>query len=138
MGAVDAQDAGTDAHIVNVADWDDYLRFRPKFAEQLDPEWFPIRWLDHQIAAGAIVGFYGEKSAMLCEVRRYPGGAVVGGVFHALGDLREIMDQLRPEAEAWGHSVGCSEIVIEGRLGFVKALKAVGYEPHKSAVIKAL
>jgi hypothetical protein len=119
-------------------DWSNYLQYRECIIQNLDPEWYPPEWLDAAIAQGAVVGFYGDKSALLCEVRQYPGGARVGGVFHAVGVREELEDLLRPEAEAWAHSVGCSHIVLEGRLGWVRSLKSVGYEPHKASVIKAL
>ena len=118
--------------------WEKYLEYRECITQNLDPAWYPPEWLDWAIWNGVVVGFYGDKSALLCEIRQYPGGARVGGVFHAVGDKRELEDELRPEAEAWAHEHGCSEIVIDGRYGWVKALKKFGYSQFKVSVIKSL
>ena len=115
-----------------------YPRFRHLFAEQLDPTWHPIEWLDWAVANNVIKCFTTDKSALLCEIREMPGGARVGGVLWGVGDKQDMIDHLRPEAEAWAHELGCSHILVEGRLGWLKALKPVGYDPHSASVIKAL
>lgn len=116
----------------------DYHRFRQRFAEELDQRYFPIKWLDWAINTQLVTGFYGRESALLTEMKRYPGGAWVAGVFHATGSKDEIMNDLRPQAEAWAKQNGAIEIVVEGRRGWLRELSKHGYRHEKTAVAKGL
>lgn len=115
-----------------------YERFRAQFAEALDPLYHPIEWVDLALYTGRLTGFFGRESALLAEIKTFPGGARTGSVFHALGDRAELENEIRPRAEAWAKANGAIEIVIEGRRGWVRALSRHGYRHEKTAVAKGL
>lgn len=115
-----------------------YEHWRPELAKVLDPRYHPIEWVDQCIAVGLLTGFYGRESALFAEIRGYPGGAKVGDVFHAFGDMDELENELRPQAEAWAAAEGCTEIHIDGRRGWIRRLKRYGYRHEKTTVARDL
>ena len=116
----------------------DYARFRPLFAEALDPRLYTIEHLDALLLAGRAQIWFGEAAAIVTEVRTYPTGANVIHGLVAAGDLEEIVEVLIPKAEAWGRSIGCGLAIIDSRPGWARALRARGYAPHQVAVRKTL
>lgn len=124
--------------MIGLGAWLDYLEFRPRFKEDLHQSFHPIDWLDKQIGAGRIVGFYHDDSALLCETKDYPGGARVGTVFYALGDKSDILNILTPRAEQWAAGQGCTHIIVEGRLGWTRELRSRGYAFDSASSIKGL
>lgn len=115
-----------------------YARFRPRFAEALDPRLYRIEHLDALLSAGRAQIWFGEAAAIVTEVRTYPAGA---GAIHGLvaaGELEEIVETLIPRAEAWARSIGCVMSIIESRPGWARALRSRGYAPHQLAVRKDL
>lgn len=115
----------------------DYLRFRDGFAEAVDPAFHTIEELDEKVANGSALLWFGEKSAIAAEVKRFPGALVIHGIC-ATGDLSEIVGKLIPAAEEWGRAAGCTHAMIESREGWARALKTKGYEPHTVTLRKAL
>lgn len=121
-----------------LCDWAGYQRFRPQFEQVIDPEFYPITWLDFEVAQGRAWPIIGENAALIVEVRSYPGGVSVAHGLIAAGDLEEIVNELIPAAEAWGRSKGCKYGLIESREGWAKVLKSHGWETHQVAIIKSL
>lgn len=119
-------------------DWAGYQRFRSSFEEITDPALYPIEWLDHQILRGLAWPIAGCKSALVVEVRTYPGGMKAAHGLIAAGDLDEIVNDLIPRAEQWGRDKGCAIGLIESRGGWARALKKNGYELHQVSVRKEL
>jgi hypothetical protein len=116
----------------------EYLRWRDEFASAMDERLYTIEYLDRLIEQMQAQIWFGERAAMVTEVRSYPAGAHVIHGLVAAGELEEIRDVLIPRAEAWARLAGCQMAVIESRPGWAKALKASGYEPHQVAVRKDL
>ena len=115
-----------------------YARFRPLFAEALDPRLYTIDYLDRLLASGRAQLWAGDGAAIVTEVRDYPaGGRVLHGLV-AAGALEEIVETLVPRAEAWGRAVGCVLAIVESRPGWARTLKAHGYAPHQVALRKEL
>jgi hypothetical protein len=115
----------------------DYLRFRPLFAEALDPRLYRIDYLDALVASGIGRIWAGEKAAIVAALRRYPTGAtVVHGVI-AAGDKDEIR-KLIPLAEAWGREQGCIGGTIDSREGWQRTLGNDGYRVHQLCLWKDL
>jgi len=123
---------------MTLPDWPGYLRFRPQFAAALDPAFYPIEYLDTLILSGRARLWVGAQAAIVAEIRDYPGGARAVHGLVAAGSIEEIGGHLIPGAEAWGKANGCSMAIVESRAGWVRALKADGYEPHQVAVRKEL
>jgi len=119
-------------------DWSSYHRFRPQFAEAMDPAFYPIEYLDDLIRSGRARLWASEHGAIVAEIRDYPGGARVVHGLVAAGRIEEISARLIPQAEAWGKALGCTCAIIESRSGWMRALRPHGYEPHQVAVRKTL
>jgi hypothetical protein len=115
-----------------------YPRFREAFAEAMDSRLYTIGYLDRLLLSGKAQIWFGEKAAIVTEIRPYPTGArVIHGVV-AAGDLQEIAEILIPKAEQWGRSIGCAFASIESRPGWAKALRSAGYVPYQLAIMKEL
>ena len=79
----------------------------------------------------------GKNSAMVTQDEEYPSGERVMQVWTAGGDLNEILE-MAPGVEAAARNRGCTAVLIEGRAGWARALKARGYEQWSVTVKKAL
>lgn len=78
------------------------------------------------------------RSVIYVTVEDYESsGERVAQVGPAAGDLAEIMEAL-PHMEAWARGEGCTQVMITGRRGWVKALEASGYEEHATIIRKLL
>jgi hypothetical protein len=119
-------------------DWAGYCRFRDRFAEAMDPAFWPIEYLDGLILAGRARLWVAEHAAIVAEIKDYPGGARLVHGLVAAGRIGDIERLLIPQAEAWGKAAGCTHAIIESRSGWMRALRAYGYEPHQVAVRKEL
>lgn len=119
-------------------DWQEYLRFRAAFADVLDPRFYPITWVDGEIACGRMILVSGEHSAILASVRKYPSGLLELHGEIAAGELREIVSVLIPLTEHIGKTIGCQTATIQSRPGWVKVMRDQGYELHQAEIRKAL
>ena len=121
-----------------LCDWAGYLRFRPHFAEVTDPQFYPIEWLDFEVAQGRAWPLIGKDAGLVVEIKKYPGGVKAAHGLVAAGDLGEIINDLIPLAEEWGRKNGCKYGLIESREGWAKALKSHGWNIHQVAILKEL
>lgn len=121
-----------------IPDWAGYVRFRDRFAEAMDPAFYPAEYLDELILSRRARLWVGENAAIAAEIKVYPGGAKVVHGLVAAGRIEEIIEELIPQAEAWGKAEGCTMAIIESRDGWQRILKSHGYEPHQLAVRKLL
>jgi hypothetical protein len=104
----------------------------------MDGRLFTIEYLDTLIGQMKAQVWYGERSAIVTEVKEYPSGArVIEGVV-AAGDLTEIVETLIPKAEEWGREIGCTMALIQSRPGWARQLKQYGYETHQVSITKEL
>lgn len=78
-----------------------------------------------------------DTSLLVTEVQKYPTGNVLQ-TFAAGGDMSEIVGVLRPEAEAWAKSIGCTMSLVEAPRAWSKALRAEGYEVFTYVMQKVL
>lgn len=121
-----------------VVNWPEYLRFRDAFAAALDPRFYPISWLDGEVACGRMLLLTGEHSAILFSVKTYPSGLKELHGELAVGNLGGIVHDLIPRAELFGKEIGCSVAVIQSREGWNRVMRDQGYELYQTAVRKAL
>lgn len=59
-------------------------------------------------------------------------------IWLAGGDLDELVNALRPRAEAWARINGCQRVLIIGRPGWERALGPMGYAPLARIIAKEL
>lgn len=114
-----------------------WARFRPQFAEAMEGGLHSIESLEKLIGQGKAYFLPGKNSAVVAEKVTYDGGVSALQVLWAVGDVDEIL-ALAPGLEAIGRLVGCSEMLVEGRAGWTKILKAHGYSPWSVTLRKAL
>ena len=79
----------------------------------------------------------GKASCMVTQIDDFPTGARVMTVWLAAGDLDDVMAG-RPQVEEWARAAGCTQIIIEGRPGWVRTLKDHGFEHYATSVRKML
>jgi len=114
-----------------------YGKFRPAFAELLDPRFYTIEWIDQGIAGGKVIPFGNYHACILVEIRTYPaGGKEVHGLC-AAGDLAMIL-KLIADAEEWGRAQGCIIASVASREGWARILSDRGYRPYQVEVRKEL
>jgi hypothetical protein len=89
------------------------------------------------IEAGEAHFWPGERSAVVTQFWNFPRRKAVN-VWLAGGDLSELVDQMRPDIEAWARAHGCTHFIIAGRPGWARALKASGFAPLWTALGKEL
>ena len=115
-----------------------YQRFRDQLATANRDDFYPIHWLDQQVLLGLAVPIVGDASAMVVGTRIYPGGARVGHIKAACGDMDELISVLGPRAEEWGRAHGCTIAMIEGREGWSRTLKQHGWHHHQTTLLRDL
>ena len=104
----------------------------------MDPRFYSIEYLDWLVMTGRAGIWFSDNAALVCEIKVYPTGARAVAVVIAAGDKNEIVNELRPAAEAWGKDNGCTFSMVESREGWGHALKTHGYEAFQRALVKEL
>lgn len=125
---------GPDAVNPMAAQW---AKWRDRFAEAMDGSFHTIEGLEKLVLQGRVQFWPGRNAAIVTEVQEYVGGEKALQGLWAAGDLAEVME-LIPGAEAYGRLVGCTSVLIEGRAGWTRPLKALGYAPWSVTLRKAL
>lgn len=119
-------------------DWAGYLAFREAFQEVMDERYHTLPWLDEQILTGTVKFWRSANAALLTEIKTYPTGATDIHVVISAGDMREVIEILRPRAEQFGRENGCIAATVESREGWARALKPHGYQAFQLTVRKEL
>jgi len=114
-----------------------WLKWRDRFAEAMDGSYQTIESLEKLVLQGRVQFWPGRNAAIITEVQTYPGGERAIQGLWAAGDVAEVME-LIPGAEAYGRLHGCTSVLIEGRAGWARPLKALGYAPWSVTLRKAL
>jgi hypothetical protein len=115
----------------------DYLRFRERFRELIEPYgMYTIEQLDQSLAEGNSQLWAGSNSAMITSLPDY--AEKVGQADWVVGDLDEIVRDLIPAAERWFRAQGCKRIMFEGRVGWSRVLKGRGYKAHSVTMVREL
>lgn len=114
-----------------------YRRYRSEIIEILDERFYPIEWVDQQIAAGRIGLMENDAAIIGVERKVYPGGAVeLHGMF-AAGELNGILELIDLACEA-GRKSGCTIATIASRAGWSKVLRSRGFEVRQQVISKEL
>lgn len=116
----------------------DFLQWLPTFAEVMDRRYYTPAWLVGEVWSGRARFWSTEQAALVTEIRIYPTGVRDLHFLVAAGDLDTVIENLRPEAEAWGRSIGCVAALVESRAGWARTLAPLGYELHQTIIRKEL
>jgi hypothetical protein len=111
-----------------------WAKWRPRFAEAMDLAFDTMDGLEKMVFQGRLQFWPGREAAIVTEVYTYAGGEKVIQAKWAAGDMKEIVE-LSAGIEAFGRAQGCSTALIEGRSGWARHLKALGYQ-HWSVTLK--
>ncbi|MEM9584785.1 MAG: hypothetical protein AAGA08_16865 [Pseudomonadota bacterium] len=90
-----------------------------------------------QINAGHMQVWSTDTSLLITEIVIYPTGRVLQ-TFAAGGEMAEIVNVLRPEAEVWAKAQGCVRSLVEAPRAWSKALRGEGYEIFTYVMSKEL
>lgn len=112
-----------------------YHIFRDQFRKAMDPAFYTIEYLDALLASGQAWIMAEPGSAIVIEIKDFPGGARVVHGLVAAGDMDGIK-RLIAMAEQWGRANGCTKALIESRPGWARALRDVGYQPFQVSIVK--
>jgi len=89
------------------------------------------------VEAGEAQVWPGVRAAMVTVLEDDPGERRLL-IWLAGGDLTELVERLRPAAEAWARSQGCRRVLVIGRPGWERALAPEGYAPLARIIAKEL
>lgn len=79
----------------------------------------------------------GKRSCILTQVHDYGTGERVLHVWLAGGDMDEIKTAIAP-IEEWAVAAGCTQVSIDGRKGWERALAPFGFEHETTSLRKCL
>lgn len=79
----------------------------------------------------------GRRAALVTCIEHHPHAKVLL-LWLAGGDLTELVDELRPAAEAYGRAEGCATVIIVGRAGWTRALAPHAYRETARLLEKPL
>jgi hypothetical protein len=96
---------------------------------------YRIEDVESEIRSGRLQFWPGRNCAGVTEVIEYPRLKALNH-FLAGGDLKELLEELEPQAVAWGKSMGCSRVIQSGRLGWGRVLNKMGYVTTHSIMMK--
>jgi hypothetical protein len=115
--------------------WTGYLRFRPIFAKVVEPD--DLRELDGKVITGRVQTWVSQNGAIVTELCR--GDELYINVLIVGGDGGEIVNILRPQAERWAKTQGCTHVISTGRAkGWARVLAPHGYRPSGDGLRKEL
>lgn len=112
-------------------------RWRSEIASILDERFYPLWWVESEIAAGRIETLESDKAIIGIQVRTYPGGAIeLHGMF-ACGDKAAI-GELVDQALAMARAGGCTCAAVESRPGWAREFRAKGFHIDRVRIVKDL
>ena len=117
--------------------WPDYIRFRDRFAEAMDPRFYTIEWLDRKIWSGEFRLWANDGAAIVAEIKEYPTGAREVAIFVAAGIPKEIV-KFTGQVEAWGRSCGAIRGDVTSHPAWGRLLKDRGYEMIQTVLKREL
>lgn len=80
-----------------------------------------------ELLSGRATVFPGKASVMICTLHEDQDGKREGHVWLAAGNLSELRGPLREQAEQWARLNGADTASIDGRDGWARALRGVGF-----------
>lgn len=98
---------------------------------------YTLEEVRHEIEAGRSELFRGDQSVMVCRLSQHHD-EITGHCWLAAGDMDELREVLAPRAEFWARMNGASYATIDGRKGWARALKDIGFEEVSVTLRKRL
>ena len=117
--------------------WLEYVPWRERFAEALDPRLYDLEYLDRRIIEGSALIWTSSNAAVITEIKEYPTGAKAVHFLIVAGD-KDAIKAFGPPVEAWAREQGCIGALIESRPAWVREMKTAGYEVQQVSIWKDL
>lgn len=112
------------------ADW------RDEIAKAADGSHHTIESIEQSIREGRSYLLMPGDCCFVAEIVEYPKERACQMTWTA-GEMAAIK-AAAPAVEDWARSMGCTEMLVEGHPGWVRALKELGYSQWSATVRKAL
>lgn len=90
-----------------------------------------------EIDEGRSVPFIGERSILIANLQAHHDVITAHGWLGG-GDMAELVTRIRPASERWAKAEGAAYATIDGRRGWVRALRDHGYDEVSVTMRKAL
>jgi hypothetical protein len=113
-----------------------FERCKPWLIDALEGGHHTIDDVAREIAQQSVQFWPGRACAVVTRVHSFSTGKACQ-VWLAGGDMAELLS-LQPGLEAWARLMGCTEVLIDGRKGWERAMKSSGYELQAISLRKAL
>jgi hypothetical protein len=113
-----------------------WAAWREEFAKACDGSHWTIEAIEAEVASGDSLPLYGEGCCFIVQVHQYPQARACQ-ITWAAGTLESILAEL-PKVQQWARSHGCTEMLVEGHLGWQRALKSQGYRPWSVTLRKPI
>lgn len=113
-----------------------WQRWRSEIAKAVDGSHHTIETVEQQLIERRLHAWMTEDCCILIEIIRYPAETACQYMW-AAGDLAAILAE-EPRIVDWAVRAGCTEILVESRPAWAKALKPLGYDLWSVTVRKAL
>lgn len=113
-----------------------WARWRPRIAAACDGSHHTIDSIEANLVAGRAHLLTLPDCCFVVELADYPAARSCQ-VMWAAGGLAAIVEAT-PRLHAWAKAQGCTEMLVEGRGGWTRALKDIGYRPWSVTLRKAL
>ena len=96
-----------------------------------------IEDVERMVETGEAQLWQGQKSAAVTEIIQFPRVKVLH-LWLCGGDLREITEDMLPQAEAFARVEGCTRLTTAGRIGWDRVMGKHGFTPIASVCAKDL
>jgi hypothetical protein len=114
-----------------------FARHRDEIASILDERFYPLAWVEQEIAAGRIGLMHNDTAIIGIERRVYPGGAVeLHGMF-AAGAMAGVLELIDLAVDA-ARLAGCTVAAIDSKAAWGRVLKARGFAVDRTRIVKDL
>lgn len=114
----------------------DWSVWRDAIAQACDGSHQTIESIEADIASGELKPLTTSRACYLVQVVEYPA-AVACQIMWTAGELGAVLEDLACVHE-WAAQRGCTEMLVEGRPGWERALKPAGYAPWSVTLRRAL
>lgn len=114
----------------------EWLRWKPELAKACDGSHFTIEGIEKNLEHGIWRLLAGQNCCYVAEVQTYPA-EVTCTIWFAAGNIEALVAGLL-DVEEWGRRRGCKEMLIEGPMGWKRALASSGYAPWSITLRKGL
>ena len=110
--------------------------WREKVAKACDGSHHRIEDIERSLVEGPAQLLTMPDCCFVVEVVDYPAARACQVLWTA-GDLKAVVEAT-PRLHVWARFQGCTEMLVEGRSGWARALREIGYRPWSVTLRKAL